>query len=829
MIPLRRGGVLAALSSPARPRLAVAWRRRCLGLKRRSSSMQDEEKESGHFQVKPNESLLTLPLKLNAVLRLPSDSDLDTGRRFESSSFGLLDPFQLVKRAVSDDTQLKVTEVMPRLKDGGAFVKVQHDASLSPSDIEDRLLRKLDENPLKPWFSPFRGIKARLVRGSPWLEDLYRFPSPLLKVEFVPPRPGAEAAELAEETLYSLFRRYGKMADILPQAWDSKQTPRYAQIGFPRVRDAIMARNCLHRFVVAEAMGGGKDGTMLRISYIKRVKARSIWEWLTSHPRILIPAVAALIAGFSVIVFDPIRKFFVKAQIQHSLHFTESRIYKWFKSQTHNFTGNKERAGGLEAVWDHRRDLIGKLQSWLDGSSDTFVIVTGPRGSGKASLVLDQALAERENVVVVDCRPIVDAGGEAGTIGRLAGALGYRPIFSWANSISSMVDLAVQSATGVKAGFSETLEAQMVKMMRTAAAALKEVALSGRSSRDKDADLSDDAYLEAHPERRPVVVIDNYLHRGGDDKSAMVYEKLAEWAASLVQNKVAHVVFLTSDTAYTKTLARAMPDRAFRTISLDDLAHGVARSLIVSRLKGDDDDDDDDDDANGEKPDLTDLDGCIRTLGGRLTDLEFLSRRIKAGQSPRQAVDDMVGETATDVVRIFLHPRSDSSAPTNQRRKWTSQQAWHLVKSLAETPSLRYNQVLQSQAFSSPDAPSSGEEALEALAGAELITLRSERGRPRTIGAGKPLYQAAFALVARDASLRAGLDLAALAEDARAQARVMDAAERELALLAALPRQTSESAGRVSYLLSRLEASQRRTVELDGEMALLRKVFEDED
>ncbi|RDA93162.1 hypothetical protein CP533_3148 [Ophiocordyceps camponoti-saundersi (nom. inval.)] len=791
--------------------------------------MQDEEKESGHFQVKPNESLLffdrLFPLKLNAILRLPSDSDLDTGRRFESSSFGLLDPIQLVKRAMSDDTQLKVTEIMPRLKDGGAFVKVQHDASISASDIEDRLLRKLEQHPLKPWFSPLRGIQARLVRGSPWLEDLYRFPSPLLKVEFVPPQPGAEAAELSEETLYSLFRRYGKMADILPQAWDSKQTPRFAQIGFPRVRDAIMARNCLHRFVVAEAMGGGKDGTMLRISYIKRVKARSIWEWLASHPRILIPAVAALIAGFSVIVFDPIRKFFVKAQIQHSLRFTESRIYKWFKSQTVSFTSKKERAGSLEAVWDHRRDLIGKLQNWLDGSSDTFVIVSGPRGSGKASLVLDQALVGRENVVVVDCRPIVDAGGEAGTIGRLAGALGYRPIFSWANSLSSMVDLAVQSATGVKAGFSETLEAQMVKMLHTAAAALKEVALSGRSSRDKDAGLSDDAYLEAHAERRPVVVIDNYLHRGGDEKSTMVYEKLAEWAASLVQNKVAHVVFLTSDTAYGKSLARAMPDRAFRTISLDDLAHGVARSLIVSRLQ----DGDDDNDKVGEKPDLADLDGCIRTLGGRLTDLEFLSRRIKAGQSPRQAVDDMVGETATDIVRIFLHPRSDSSSPTNKRRKWTSQQAWYLVKSLAETPSLRYNQVLQSQAFSSPDAPSSGEEALEALAGAELITLRSERGRPRTVGAGKPLYQAAFALVTHDASLRAGLDLAALAEDSRAQARVIDAAERELALLAALPRQTSESAGRVSYLLSRLEASQRRTVELDGEMASLRKVLEDED
>lgn len=48
---------------------------------------------------------------------------------------------------------------------------------------------------------------------------------------------------------------------------------------------------------------------------------------------------------------------------------------------------------------------------------------------------------------------------------------------------------------------------------------------SGKS--DKDADMSDDAYLEAHPEKRPVVVIDNFLHK--NQEGSIVYDKIAEW------------------------------------------------------------------------------------------------------------------------------------------------------------------------------------------------------------------------------------------------------------------------------------------------------------
>ena len=42
----------------------------------------------------------------------------------------------MVKRAIPDSVPIKVTEIVPQLKDGGAFVKFTHPAEVSASDVE---------------------------------------------------------------------------------------------------------------------------------------------------------------------------------------------------------------------------------------------------------------------------------------------------------------------------------------------------------------------------------------------------------------------------------------------------------------------------------------------------------------------------------------------------------------------------------------------------------------------------------------------------------------------------------------------------------------------
>lgn len=483
------------------------------------------------------------PLNLQWLFRLPLSAEKLFPRLTGGQHrFGAADPSKVLKKAQrlgsatitdSEQTSAEVVEVLPRIKEGGAFIKFTHGPGTTLPDVETAVHKYLYENQIRPWWAPWQSVRASLVVGKPWVEDLYRLPSQRLKVEFLPTSPGGEVAELSQEQLYSYFRPYGKLAEIVAQPSDSKILPKYAYLDYASIRKAVMAKNCMHGFVVSEAEGGGKLGTVFRISYEKKQKARWFMDWLTSHPRIVIPAVVALVAGLTAVIFDPIRTLFIKAHISRTLHLEDIRVYRWLRDQTNDLLTRvrlrqaSQSEAGMEAIWEDRKDNIEQIQAWLMETTDTFIIVQGPRGSGKRELVVDQALKHRKNKLVIDCKPIQEARGDSATINAAAAEVGYRPVFSWMNSVSGLVDLAAQGTTGVKTGFSETLENQLSKIWNNTATALKQIALEGRKKDDKDANLSDDEYLEAHPERRPVIVIDNFLHKSQEGSS--VYDKLAEW------------------------------------------------------------------------------------------------------------------------------------------------------------------------------------------------------------------------------------------------------------------------------------------------------------
>ena len=211
----------------------------------------------------------------------------------------------LTERAIPKSLPIKVLSILPRLKEGGAFVKFSHDPQVQAPEIEKTLRNFLKQNPVKPWFNPFRQVTTFLVHGKPWVEDLNRFPSSRVKVEFVQAEPGQPAVELSQEPLYSLFRRYGKLVNIIPQPTDSKEAPRYAYLNFMRVRHAIMAKNCMHGYTVSQSEGGGIAGTVLKLGYEQRKKSHWIRDWLMNHPRIVLPAIAAFFAAMTMAIFDP--------------------------------------------------------------------------------------------------------------------------------------------------------------------------------------------------------------------------------------------------------------------------------------------------------------------------------------------------------------------------------------------------------------------------------------------------------------------------------------------------------------------------------------------
>ncbi|KKY15193.1 putative protein rna12 [Phaeomoniella chlamydospora] len=781
----------------------------------------------GATPLRPKEGIFfvnnVFPLKLQWLIKIPfinPEKDLQNlMNKFHKPSIAAADPVSIIRRALPEKLPIQVTEVIPRFREGGAYVKFTHDETITLKEIEATLTEYLDDQPVKPWFNPFEKVRAALVRGKPWVEDLYRFPSARLKVEFLPTTPETSAAELTQETLFSLFRRYGKLAEITPQPADSKILPKYTTIDFTRIRYAIMAKACMHGFILVEEAGGGKAGTVLKLSFERKAKPHWIRDWIMNHPRFVIPAVAAFLAAFTVAVFDPIRTFFIKMHITHGFHLSGNKLWQWARRQASSvgdvFTfRKKQESSSMQTIWEDRKSDIEQLKTWMIETADTFIVVQGPRGSGKRELVLEQALKDRKNILVIDSKPIQEARGDTATIAATANQVGYRPIFSWMNSISSLIDLAAQGTIGTKTGFSETLEAQIVKILGNTTMALKQIGLEGRKKDDKDADLGDDEYLEAHPEKRPVVVIDNFLHKSNENSA--IYDRLGEWAAGLTTGNIAHIIFLTTDVSFSKSLGKSLPDRVFRQISLGDASPEVAKKFVIKHL------DADAEVEEGKKKlapsqvrdDLGELDSCIEALGGRLTDLEFLARRIKTGESPQNAVQQIIEQSASEILKMYLLEVDISS------RNWSPEQAWLLVKQLSQSDRIRYNELLLSDIYKK-----NGESTLQALEQAELITIVSSNGRPYAIKPGKPVFQAAFRYLTSDAVLKSRLELALLAKLVGIENKNMEKYEMELRGLAELPGQPRELIPRIKYLLGKCSTSQGKIEGWEREMGELKKVL----
>ena len=169
----------------------------------------------------------------------------------------------------------------------------------------------------------------------------------------------------------------------------------------------------------------------------------------------------------------------------------------------------------------------------------------------------------------------------------------------------------------------------------------------------------------------------------------------------------------------------------------------------------------------------------------------LLPSRFTALIPRSEAVREIREQSASEILKMYI---LDSSP-----RGWTPEQAWLIIKSLASTESLRYNELLLSDIFKS-----GGEATLQALEQAEMISIVSSNGRPTSIKPGKPVYAAAFRQLTEDHVLKARLDLAIFTQLIKVETSNIDKYEAELNLLGNLPGQPKEIQGRIRWLLGKL-------------------------
>jgi hypothetical protein len=203
--------------------------------------------------------------------------------------------------------------------------------------------------------------------------------------------------QIPQEELYSIFRPFGKIDDLVPDA-------KFARIIYSSTRSATSARNCLHAAKVPTSSVREPDAppsptTVLRILYADRQRTNYIKDWITSHPRITIPILVALLAGFSAAVLDPVREWFVKSHVEGTFDADQWVIVRWLKKETLGRLGlTSARAstfdkGTTTGIEKEREEAKEQLEAWLRDVPDTFIVVTGPKGSGKTALV-DEVLED---------------------------------------------------------------------------------------------------------------------------------------------------------------------------------------------------------------------------------------------------------------------------------------------------------------------------------------------------------------------------------------------------------------------------------------------------
>ncbi|RCK62729.1 Mitochondrial escape protein 2-2 [Candida viswanathii] len=737
-------------------------------------------------------------------------------------------------------TGSRITEFVPLKRDCGAFVKFRYPPEVDVRKFIDDIrenVRKNDEaranaNFVTKFFSTVWSTYPKVfsVKGVPWIEDLRRFPSPKISVKF-------EGDPLTEEELYVLFRRYGLINDIQPG-------PTEAFIYFHNITAAVCAKHC----ITGMLLDGGK--TVLHIQFVPIQRNNFLVNVISNHTRIAIPILFALLATFAVLIFDPIREWFIEYKIVHSgKTFEQIKQNRWFKylyvpyktivdwtysgydyldHQIHEVAGVKPEGDDDDSssdgqsvrnlqkessmFWIERYEKSKQLQLWIMENANTFIVVKGPQGSGKEEFVLEHSLGSddrlNKKVLVLECDKLGKSRSDTNLIDTTASQLGYFPVFTWTNTVSRFVDLGVQGLTGQKSGLSESKETQIKNMFLLATQAIRKITSSEykkyvksverRNNRLKDDEkievLREEEFLQQRPESKPIIVLNKFARRADVLANDFVYPLLADWASGLVQNNVAHVIILTADIGSLLILTDALPNQVFKDISLSDASMASSKQYVCDVLK---------------IKDTGPLDSCLAPLGGRMLDLQSFIRRLKSGESPQQAINEMITQAAELITTFFLSSHHRFGAGD---RTWNAAQVWLIMKLLTQCETISFSELVKLPLFK---ASKETMETLTTLEKYDLISLQRDKGVLSKISTGRPLFKAAFENIISDKRIWKLYETDYIGALIAVEVTKIQKMEDELEKIYKI----GKVDGRIDYLARKIEASNAKILDYEKKAA----------
>ncbi|KAJ2746204.1 mitochondrial escape protein 2 [Coemansia sp. BCRC 34301] len=695
--------------------------------------------------------------------------------------------------------QFAISDIEPHKRDGGSIVYFTFLAAGTHDDakqVAEMLVRAVDSELAagghRKWYD-FGLARSLPVRGVPFSEDIVRMlPSKKIKVEFVGP-------DLTVEQLYREFREFGLILDIEMQPTSNKDTPRWAVVHYSKLRGATRARNCAHGDVVGS--------TRLLLSYVRESHTNVVIQWFKDHTKFTIPLAAAVLIAVIYAIFDPIREFFVENKITHRFDLSQIPILgNMRKAAMRSLLRRDTSAGGEEmSAWTGLFDQKERLVSILNEPPESFVVVTGPHGSGKTKLV-ELATQEKKYRVVIDANKLASQHSELEQMTLLARQLGWWPVFNSIIGITNAIDLMVTATTGSKAGISATPESQVRRILECLALVLTKIrhsrldVLNAEEQRKRKvghaSQLANVSSAVASfgstpralsPEEIPVIVLENFM-----DKDLAFSKIIIEWAASVVEAGLAHCIITTNSISGYHEVQRVESHRAASLVSLDDSSPMGAIALLQRQLAPE---------APAPASSLEAMDEGAQAaheqlvaeyerkldavsgdriayaasiLGGRLEDLQLFVQKVKAGEDIGAAIENIIQRSITEVRK---HAFANDTEVGQCEHTWSPEQFWYLLTELARNESVEYDRMRNSALFAGNDS------ALLGLAEAQLITMVYDNDRPSRIRPGRPVFFTAFNRILDDPGFSSTMAIRMHKAFVDIETAKIRKAEEELALL----------------------------------------------
>lgn len=783
-----------------------------------------------------------------------------------------------------------IRELQPYQKDGGVFVRFTYtgrDSQNALQTLQTDLQFEATKHGGLPSWSGLTYCNIWLVKGEPFLEDMYRYPSGIVHVSFQGP-------DVPEETLYSLFRPCGRILNITAPTPVPAGTLRSSGILFHRVRSATVARNTIHGYTFSGAGGT----TRLRTVYQRPIQVHAIRDWLTSHPRIVLPIMFFLLGTLTYTIFDPIRVLSVEGKMLNWFDYREYTLYKWLRANAldrFSLTSlAREDVSPQGNIWKERKDAESAVRSYLSDLPSTVAFVHGPQGSGKSRMLEAIIRDTSRKALVIDCAELSRATSDTRLVSALAHQTGYKPNFAFLNTVNNMVDIATVGLIGQKAGFKSSLEDQLKQILEVTGTALKKVnnslrtseqravkALQGAEARQAE-EVRTRARIRAgtwHDPRLDCIAGNGIISElgvgdellEGDDNGFASFNAMEKdvvnssgegekTSEELTRQQHRHgedvqavrtlpIVVIKNYGArggiYKEELLSVLAHWA-ASLTENQIAHVIvvsdnrenakllARALPSKPLNSIALYDADAPTAlsfirrrlqdAGITSDLTPAQKkAIERLGGRTSDLERLIHKACSGQGIEEAVEDIIASGVGELRKKAFGEDIDDA----KSLLWSREQAWIVLKQLARKAELPYYEVLLDTPFKGDELP------LRAMEHAEIISISTYHGRPSTIRPGKPVFKYVFERLVDDPVFQSSQDIALNEKLISNAESIVRTCESELSTLQDLSKAERSfwwfrrrvTSERKEYLLKKMRSAQTKIQTLEKRNIELKRVL----